>query len=297
MSEIKRGDSNKITADYFESILLESRYIDAGLPSTEFELYGKKFATPVMSAALSHLENTKENGAAEMAKGTKAAGAINWTGMGPVEELQAILKENEYSIKIVKPTRDNDVVLKEIEEAEQAGAFALGMDIDHPFDRAGGLDVVHGTVMAPKTKEELKEFVKATKLPFVLKGVLSERDAEKALEVGADGIVVSHHHGILDYAVPPLMVLPKIAKVIGGEIPIFVDCGIRSGYDVFKALALGATAVSVGRELMTPLREEGAAGVEKMVIDITNELASAMAKTGYKTLESIDDSCIWHRSF
>lgn len=297
MSEIKREDSNKITEDYFESILLESRYIDAGLPSTEIELYGKKFATPVMSAALSHLENTRQNGAAEMAEGTKAAGAVNWTGMGPIEELQAILKENEYSIKIVKPTKDNDVVLKEIEEAERAGAFALGMDIDHPFDKSGRLDIVHGTVMAPKSREELKGFIKATKLPFILKGVLSERDAEKALEVGAKGIVVSHHHGILNYAVPPLMVLPKITKVVGGKIPIFVDCGVRSGYDVFKALALGATAVSVGRELMPPLREAGAAGVEKAVTDITSELASAMAKTGYTALGDIDDSCIWYRNF
>src|SRR5690606_17478740 len=140
-----------------------------------------------------------------------------------------------------------------IEHAERCGVMAVGMDLDHSFGGNGKYDVVLGEEMRPKSRVELKEFISSTKLPFIIKGVLSEQDAYKALEVGARGIVVSHHHGIMDYAVPPLLILPKIAKVINNQIPIFVDCGIMSGMDVFKALALGADAVSAGRVIMEPL--------------------------------------------
>jgi isopentenyl diphosphate isomerase/L-lactate dehydrogenase-like FMN-dependent dehydrogenase len=123
--------------------------------------------------------------------------------------------------------------------------------------------------------------------------VLSERDALFCLEAGARGIVVSHHHGIMDYAIPPLLVLPSIAKVIAGRITIFVDCGIESGMDAFKALALGATAVSVGRSLMNPLREGGAQAVQAAIADMTEKLAGAMARTCSPDLSHIDPTVIW----
>ena len=167
------------------------------------------------------------------------------------------------------------------------------MDLDHSFAANGTYDVVVGQRMAGKSLGELKEFVLATSLPFVVKGVLSERDAEKCLEAGAKGVVVSHHHGIMDYAVPPLMVLPRIAKVIGGEIPIFLDCGVESGMDVFKALALGATAVSIGRAMIPTLRQEGAEGVEGFVRRITEQLAGVMARTCTANLAKMDSSVIW----
>jgi isopentenyl diphosphate isomerase/L-lactate dehydrogenase-like FMN-dependent dehydrogenase len=125
----------------------------------------------------------------------------------------------------------------------------------------------------------------------------SERDTYKCLEAGAKGIVVSHHHGIQDFVIPPLMALPKIAKVVNNSIPIFVDCCVSSGMDVFKALALGATAVSVGRALMDPLRVEGADGVQNKIAAMTEELAAVMARTGSKDIKSIDPSVIWKRDF
>lgn len=149
--------------------------------------------------------------------------------------------------------------------------------------------------MRPKSLEEIKEFIRAAEIPFVIKGVLSEQDAYKALEAGAKGIVVSHHHGIMEYAVPPLRILPAISKVIGGEIPIFVDCGIMSGMDAFKALALGATAVCAGRVIMNPLKENGAEGVRDAVLRMTDELKGVMAKTGCYDLEHMDASVIWHK--
>lgn len=296
-TNFKPWDSNQITREYFDSLLVEMRHIDAVIPSTEFELYGEKFDTPIMMAALSHLDKVYENGMVEMAKGAHAANAVNWAGMGDEAEIAAITSTGARTINIIKPYADNDYILARIEHAERCGVMAVGMDLDHSFGSNGKYDVVLGEHMKPKSLVELKEFINSTKLPFIIKGVLSEQDAYKALEVGAKGIVVSHHHGIMDYAVPPLYILPKIAKVINGQIPIFVDCGFASGMDVFKALALGADAVSVGRAIMEPLKKNGAEGVKNHILKLTEELAGVMARTCSKDLSNIDPSVIWHRNF
>ena len=169
------------------------------------------------------------------------------------------------------------------------------MDIDHAFNNKGQYDTVLGAPMTSKTLDEIKSFIKATKLPFVIKGVLSEQDTYKCIEAGAKGIVISHHHGILDYTLPPLMILSKIVKVIDRSIPIFVDCGVSSGIDAFKVLALGATAVSVGRLLMSSLIEDGANGVQKRIEDMTQELSGAMARTCSADIMNIDSSVIWNK--
>ncbi len=293
----KAGDSNQITRDYFDSLLIEMCHIGSVLPSTKFELYGEAFSTPVMTAALSHLNRTSPNGTIEMAKGAKEAGAVLWTGMGGGEELESIAATGARFIKIVKPYSDNDLVYKQIEHAQKCGALAVGMDVDHAFNRKGQYDKVIDSTMSPKTLEEIKSFVNATKLPFIIKGVLSEKDAYKCMEAGVKGMVISHHHGIMDYALPPLMILPKIAKIVDHSMPIFVDCGIMSGIDAFKAIALGATAVCVGRKLLKPLEEEGAVGVQKTIEAMTEELAGAMAYTGSADILDIDPSLIWKRDF
>jgi 4-hydroxymandelate oxidase len=289
------GDANQITREYFDSLLIEMRHIDSVLPSTKIELYGELFSTPVMTAALSHLDNCRPNGAVEMAKGALAANAVMWTGMGEEAELEAITATGAKTIKIIKPHADNNIIFRKIEHAEKCGVLAVGMDIDHAFNSKGQYDNVLGHPMTSKTFDEIKAFINATKLPFIIKGVLSEQDAYKCLEAGAKGVVISHHHGILHYAVPPLMILPKIAKAIGKSMAIFVDCGVSSGIDVFKALALGATAVSVGRALMEPLREEGANGVYEKIKGMTEELSGAMARTCSSDTMHIDPSVIWKR--
>ncbi|ACL76680.1 alpha-hydroxy acid oxidase [Ruminiclostridium cellulolyticum] len=290
----RTGDSNEITRQYFDSLLIEMRHIDSVIPSTTFELYGENFSTPIMTAALSHLNNSRANGMVEMAKGAMAANAVMWTGMGDDAELEAITATGAKTIKIIKPHSDNNTIFKKIEHAEKCGVLALGMDIDHSFNNKGEFDNVLGLPMSGKTLDEIKEFVNATKLPFVIKGVLSEKDIYKCLEAGVKGIVVSHHHGIMDFAVPPLMVLPKIARVVDRSIPIFVDCGVASGIDVFKALALGADAVSVGLTLIPHLNEAGADGVQNVIEEMTQELAGVMARTCSKDIASIDSSVIWN---
>lgn len=294
MEETRRpGDSGQITRDYFDSLLVEFRHIDSALPSTAFTLFGETFSTPVMTAALSHLNKVHPGGLTEMARGAKAANAVMWVGMGEDGELESIVGTGARTIKIIKPHADNAEVFRKIEHAERTGAFAVGMDIDHAFNHRGEYDTVLGLPMRPKSLEELKSFVKATKLPFVIKGVLSVQDAEKCLEAGVSGIVLSHHHGIMDYAVPPLLLLPRVAEAAKGRIPIFLDCDVNRGLDVFKSIALGACAASVGRALMGPLGESGADGVEKAIGNMTAELAHAMALTCSPDLNSIDPKVIW----
>ena len=290
------SNPDTITRDYFDSLLLETRYIDSVLPSTKMILFGHEFDTPIMTAALSHLHNTATDGMAVYAKGAQLSNAAHWVGMGEDEELERVVATGAKSIKIIKPHADNREVFRKIEHAVAQGCIAVGMDTDHAFNSNGGYDDVFGLPMKPKSLEELTEFVQAAGVPFVVKGVLSPRDAEKCAKAGCAGMVVSHHHGMVQYSVPPLMVLPEIISAVGGEIPVFVDCGIISGMDAYKCLALGAKAVSVGRHLM-PLLKSGPEAVSQRINEMTAELAGIMARTGIATLDDMDPTVIHRRNF
>ena len=290
------SNSDKITRDFFDSLLLEPRYIDSVIPSTKLVLFGRTFDTPVMTAALSHLGNTAENGMAIYAKAAANAKAVHWVGMGEDKELEEITSSGAATIKIIKPHADNGEVFRKIEHAKKAGCFAVGMDIDHAFNSCGGYDNVLGLPMKSKSTEELRDFVQAAEIPFIVKGVLSQKDAEKCLKAGCKGIQLSHHHGIMNYSVPPLFMLRDILEVTHGEIPVFIDCGIESGMDVYKCLALGAAAVSVGRHLM-PLLKKGPDAVAARIKEMTGELAATMARTGVCNLQHFDPSVIHKRNF
>lgn len=292
----KAADSNEITRAYFDSMLLEARYWDSDLPSTEITLFGETFRTPIMTAALSHLDKICPGGAVKMAAEAKEAGAVHWTGMGEAEELESTIATGARTVKIIKPHEKDELIFEKIEHANRNGAFAVGMDIDHAFNAKGGYDIVCDLPMHAKTSDQLKEYVQHSERPFFVKGVLSPQDAEKCVKAGVRGIVVSHHHGIMPCAVPPLMILPEIVRAVQHQIPVFVDCGIESGIDVFKALALGADAVCVGRELMRFLPEKNGA-VAARIDEMNRELMSVMARTGAKTLREIDPSVIHFRSF
>lgn len=284
-----------ITRDYFDSLLLETRYIGSELPSTRMELFGEEFDTPIMTAALSHLHNPSD-GMAIYGKGAAFANAVHWVGMGEDAELESVVATGARSIKIIKPHADNREVFRKIKHAVKTGCFAVGMDTDHAFNSIGGYDDVFGLPMKSKSVEELSEFVQAAGVPFIVKGILSPRDAEKCVKAGCSGLVVSHHHGMVDYSVPPLMVLPDIVSAVGNEIPVFVDCGIVSGMDAYKCLALGAKAVSVGRHLM-PLLKDGPEAVARRIYEMNAELAGIMARTGVKSLDDMDPTVIHRRTF
>lgn len=289
----KPEDSNVLTERYFEKILVETRYLDAVVPDTSVELFGKTFATPVMTAALSHIPGKDGDGMVQMAQGAAEAGALTWVGMTTLEQYGEIAQTGAPLVRIIKPYKDEREIFSRIEQAEEEGAVAVGMDIDHSFNKRGQPDSVLGMPMSPKTTKDIASYCKRTKLPFLLKGVLSAQDAQKCLDAGVGGILVSHHHGIMASAVPALLVLPEIVKTVQGKIPIFVDGSFENGMDVFKALALGADAVCVGRALMSPIQQQGAEGCRQTIQDITDELAAAMARTGSRDIKHIDPSLLW----
>ena len=293
MSEI--GNSNRIAREYLDSLRVETRYLDSTNPTTAFELYGARFDTPIMTAALSHLDHFMFPGAADaLARGAKAAGAALWYGMASEAEIEALAATGATRIEIIKPYADRGEIARKIAHAEKLGLLAVGIDIDHPFASDGSPDIVDGAPMAALRTAELADLCASTRLPVIVKGVLSVRDAERSLSAGARGLVLSHHNNRIEYALPPLALLPEVAELARGVAPVFVDCEIRTGMDAFKALALGAAGVCIGRPLMTAIKENGADGVRDYLLNANRQLAKAMACTGCVDLGRMDAGVI-HR--
>ena len=150
--------------------------------------------------------------------------------------------------------------------------------------------ILFGTPLANQAPgwDELAWLRAETKLPLVVKGILSPHAAKRAVELGADAIVISNHGGrVLDGVVSPMEVLPAIRAAVPESMPLIVDSGVRYGTDVLKAIALGATAVMVGRPQLHALATAGMLGVAHMLHLLRSELELAMAQTGCATLEQI----------
>ena len=171
------------------------------------------------------------------------------------------------------------------------------MDIDHTFTEKGTIDVTLGESMAVKFLEQMERYCNSTRLPFIVKGILSKRDALLCKDIGAAGLVISHHGGRLAYAAPPAMMLPEIREAVGADMKIFVDCGIASGMDAYKAMALGADAVSVGNHLIEYLRKGQTEACADRMAAMTEELRGAMAYTGVMDCRISDPTVIHGRDF
>ena len=296
MEYSRESDANIITQKYMDSILIEEKIIDSVVASTETEFLGETFSSPIMMPAFSHLKNyngRKLTGLEEYSIAAKNANVLNFCGMMENDMFSKIVATGAKTIRIVKPYDDNGKVRDQMQYAESVGAFGIGMDIDHIFGETG-VDICVGETMAVQTADMLRSYVELTKLPFVVKGVLSVRDALVCADIGAKAIIVSHHHGRMPYAVPPMMVLPEIREALDGKgVKIIVDCGIESGADVYKAIALGADAAAVGRSMLPYLEKDGAAGVEAYLTKVNNELRYIMSNTGFAKVSDIDDSALW----
>ena len=282
------ADANAITRQYLDSILIEERIIDAQKASLQTEIFGETFSTPIMMPAFSFLRTfvkERENAMVEYSRAAQELNMVNWVGMMENDEFADVLATGARTVRIIKPFADTDKVLDQIAFAEKNGAFAVGMDIDHVFGDNGEYDVVADYPMKRQTKEDIRIYAEATGLPFIVKGVLSVSDAVKCAEAGVKGIVIS----------PPLMVLPEIRKALGEDcgMELFVDCGINTGADAYKALALGAKAVSVGRAIMPGLASEGTEGVKKYVTGMNQELATIMGYTGIASTEDFVPDTLW----
>lgn len=290
-------DANFHNRAYLDSILVEMRIIDAVKPNLTTEIFGRKYSSPLTLAALSHLNKVLPDKSRkpmqEKVAAAKKMNVLNWIGMESDEDYREMVKVAGDTVRIVKPFADHERIVKELQLAEKLGAVAVGMDIDHVPGENGDYDVVDGIPLGPLTFTDLRRYVKATKLPFVAKGVLSVRDATKARDAGASAIVVSHHHGRIPFGVPPLKILPEIKKALkGSKMTIFVDGSLMSGYDAYKALALGADAVLIGRGILPELLKEGQAGTEDKIEKLNEELSQMMLYTGIPDTKSFDSSVL-----
>lgn len=295
MGYTRLSDANEITERYMDSILIEQRLIGSTVADIRTEFWGEKFDMPVMTPAFSHLGqmNGRElTGLEEYSIAAKNLNILNFCGMMENDLFRKIIDTGAKTVRIVKPYADNAKVRDQMQFADDAGAFGIGMDIDHIFGEKG-YDVVIGEEMTAQTADMLASYVMSTKLPFVVKGVLSVRDALICAEIGAKAIIVSHHHGRMPYAVPPMKVLPEIKDALKGkDVKIIVDCGIASGADVYKALALGADAAAVGRSMMPSLEKDGIDGVTEFIKSVGNELRFIMSCTGFERVEDMDASAL-----
>ena len=262
---------------------------------TSFDFFGVKLRLPVLAAPVGAMKmhyGDKYDDATYndlLVSACRKAGILACTGDGIDAgvmdgALRAIGHIGGCGVPTVKPW-DRDTVFQKLEAVRKADPVAIAMDIDG----AGLPFLQHRTPPAgSKTVAELREIIEFAQKPFILKGIMTVNGARKAMEAGAAGIVVSNHGGrVLDQCPATAEVLPAIADAVGGRIKVFVDGGLRTGLDVFKALALGADGVLIGRPFVTMVYGGGAEGPAVLVKKLQAELADTMAMCGAHNLAEI----------
>ena len=268
---------------------------------TSFELFGKEFKYPIfigpVGAIAQHYSDyyNDDSYPAVVVEGAKKAGICAFTGDGLrkeiVENATKHIKENDgIGIPTIKPW-DKNTCFEKLDLANDSGAFAIAMDID-----AAGLPFLQNQnpPAGRKSVEELKEIIDYCKVPFIIKGIMSLSGAKKAVEAGASAIVVSNHGGrVLDGCRATAEVLPEIAKDYKGKIKILVDGGIRSGVDIFKALALGADGVIIARPYVNAVFGDGINGVNILTESLGSELKNTMMMCGVSSLKEISKDNIY----
>lgn len=260
-------------------------------PNTQLKLFGQVLKTPILGAPIMGNDTnmggalSEKEWAQAMIQGCLSSGTVGCTGdsKDPAKYcvgVDVISKAHGLGIPFIKP-REQDEVIICLRQAEEAGALAVGMDVD-----TAALATIK---VGPKSKEEMKAIIANTSLPFIIKGIMTVSEAEIAIEVGAAGIVVSNHGGrVLDHTPGTAEILPEIAAVVDGRITVIIDGGVRTGVDVLKMIALGADAVMIGRPLIIAGYGGGSEGVALALSKMTDELQRAMILTGCATLEDIN---------
>ncbi|MBR2928475.1 MAG: alpha-hydroxy-acid oxidizing protein [Oscillospiraceae bacterium] len=271
--------------------IYENGALDLGV-----ELFGQHFDLPVFAGPVGALKMHYGEKYDDLAynnilvAGAKNAGIAAFTGDGtnPVVfagALDAIRSNGGAGIPTVKPW-DMGTVAEKLEQSLAADPIAIAMDID-----AAGLPFLQGLTppAGSKTVEELKEIVKRCgSKPFILKGIMTVKGALKAAEAGASAILVSNHGGrVLDQCPATADVLEEIVAAVGDRMTVLVDGGIRTGVDVFKALALGAKGVIIARPYVTAVYGGGEEGVKVYTEKLKAELADTMRMCGAHSIAEI----------
>ena len=295
------GDTAMRNYDAWKNIRINLDTIsDNTAVSSEAELFGQKFVMPVFAGPVGAVklhygdkyDDLTYN--VDMINACKEEGIAAFTGDGVNE---AVFREACTTIKAAggmgvptcKPW-NKELVFEKINMAKDAGAFALAMDID-----AAGLPFLKG--MTPpagrKNVAELKEIADAAGVPFILKGVMTVKGALKACEAGASAIIVSNHGGrVLDQCAASAEVLPEIVDAVGDKLTVLVDGGIRSGTDVFKALAIGAKGVIICRPFVVAAYGAGQEGIKAYINKIKSELVDTMEMCGAHSIDEISRDMI-----
>lgn len=312
----------------YERIRIRNRVlVDISRLDTRTTLLGRVHAFPVLLAPTAYHKLAHPEGELATVKGAGTADVtmvVSTSANTTLEDIAAAATRPLWFQLYVNP--DRKFALDLVRRAESAGYEALVITVDQQvlgirnretrarftlppgIDRANlrGLEIAGGgqrptegsvfsALLDPTLSwKDIASFRAATKMPIILKGILSADDAERAVEIGASAIIVSNHGGrVLDTVPATIEALPEVVAKVGGRIPVLVDGGIRRGTDILKAIALGASAVLIGRPYLYGLAVGGADGVAKVVNILRRELEMAMALTGRTSIKAIDATVLW----
>ncbi len=278
------------------------RYIrEPADPDCSIELFGRKFEHPILVAPMTGAETNLRGAVTELdfasilLQACRDNGSIAWVGDGASPEkyltiMKALETVDGFGIPIFKPRADTEALLKRFRAAEEVGVPAVGMDIDAVSFKTMELRKQSTTV---RNYDALRILRDSTRLPFVLKGIMSAEDARLAVGAGVDALVVSNHGGrVLDDMPGTARVLPAIVEAVAGRVPVLVDGGIRSGRDAFKMLALGAHAVLVGRTAAIAAVGGEQSGLRFLLSSYREELKKAMSICGTERTNDINSEFI-----
>lgn len=288
---IKAASSNTLSDAYRDAITISYQYINAVVPSVEFTLGGRTYDTPIMAGPIGTGGKGPASGMEGYAKAVNAAGSLYWANYHDPDAWDRVLAEGCAALRVIKPLADVNRFIEEVKRDTGRGAAGYAMDIDHGMTAYGAFDG-QAEPFAPKSVEDLRRISEASPLPFYLKGILSVHDAVLAKEAGVSGFVISGHNNRFPCAVPPLKILPELRKAVGPDMKIFLDGGINTGFDAFKALALGADGVLSARALCGAFVKDGEEGLTYKLLEMTAELKGAMANTGSADLAHINTASV-----
>ena len=294
---------------------------DVAKLDTRVTLFGKEMPYPIMIAPTAFHKIMHPEGEIATARGAGAAAATYVVSSFTTTPIEEIAKVATHPLWFQLYVVDDRAFVKDlVQKVEAQGCRALCITVDTPVSGVRNRqqkanfklpDDMHPPYMidtafaakgqALKFKKSLTwtdiEWLKSlTKLPVLLKGILNPNDAEKAIQIGCSGIIVSNHSGRnLDTVPATIEVLPSIARKVNKRIPVLMDGGIRRGTDVLKAMALGANAVLVGKPVCFGLACGGSEGVTKVMTILQKEFEFAMALSGRSSIAGIDASLIWQQ--
>ncbi len=272
--------------------------------STQTKVLGRFLSLPVMIGPVGDVQRHYGDGYDTVSyddcilRAADSAGTLAWTGDGLNPDIMTRSCEvigglGGAGVVALKPW-DEVTLRHKLGQALAAKPAAVAMDID-----AAGLPFLKGQNPPAGAKDasqvaEVADICHEQGVPFVLKGVMTPRAADRAAAAGADAIVVSNHGGrVLDGVPATADVLPGIAEAVGGDIEVLVDGGIRSGLDVFRALALGADAVLMCRPFVVAAFGGGEEGVRAYLAELASELADTMEMCGASTVADISRDMIF----